>query len=302
MPISALIIDDSAPLSGALCPDLQVEALPLSAAISFSEIRDWLSARCRSGRLHAGEGGSAIDAIGLNANVLIGGSQGSGRRTDANGVRLVEWLRKDLRLTTPVVLWSFLDLESLRAKHLILTLSKGLVFIRLPASLAQFRKVFDRALAPENALPPDLLEQELGRLYPGESGAAPVPAEMTGRIGALASCYKTLGPQMRSALDELASGLPARLLAVLGGQEWQDFEGAVDDACTQLTREGAQVRALEEVGTRTTDLSSFAQWHSVTKRSAEELTEAASYYRDCAAILQNSLAALASWTGEEATR
>ena len=300
--MNVLVIDDRWCLRPEDWTEVQVETAPIGKRLSLSEIRDWLSARCRSGRLHAGEGGSAIDAIGLNANVLIGGSQGSGRRTDANGVRLVEWLRKDLRLTTPVVLWSFLDLESLRAKHPILTLSTGLVFVRLPIPLAQFRAAFEQALAPENALSPELLEQELGRLYPGESGAAPVPAEMTGRIGALASCYKTLGPQMTSALDELASGLPARLLAVLGGQEWQDFEGAVDDACTQLTREGAQVRALEEVGTRTTDLSSFAQWHSVTKRSAEELTEAASYYRDCAAILQNSLAALASWTGEEATR
>jgi hypothetical protein len=299
---TVLIIDDSSAPIRVQCPDIQVEALPFSASSPLSEIRDWIAARHRDGRLHAGEDDRAVDVIGLNANLVIQGSRGSGRRTDANGVRLVEWLRKDLRLTTAVVLWSFLDFDCLRAKHPILTLSKGLVFVRVPASLTEFREAFQRALAPENALSPELLHQELARLYPGESRATPVPAEMVGKIGALAPCYEKLDGQVTAALDELASGSAEALLALLGGDDWQVFEGAVEEVERQLRRQGTRVRELEEAGTRATALSSFAQWHSGTQRSPQELTEAAPYYRDCAVILRNSMAALASPVGGEAAR
>jgi hypothetical protein len=311
-----LLIEDAAHRAGVLGSALgdafRIEAVSASTELPSGHLRDSISARRRlvDGNVSLlSNDGDVVDVIGLNANLarLAGDNV---RRDHYYGVGLLEWIRRELRLNTTVVLWSFLSLDALRKTGArILHLKEGLIYLRLPASLAHVRRTFEHALTPGAALRRELLEEALASLYGEDSRTDSPPVTGDGRLKRasresvfdLRSMFFQVYPQLASALAALGGGDAGQIQEFLAGRGWSDFIGLTDEVEKSHRREGLMRAELEEVVARAININSFRDWwDSNPGAGSESLTQAAAFYQTCAQILHDNLLILTAPPGDGA--
>lgn len=290
MRATILLLDDSVPVLLALQEGLsrhfRLVVPPGSQAWrSLTEWCDYLHARLRTvaGRqLLYSDYGHVIDAVGLNAQLSMGGV-----RKDNAGLVLLERMRRELQVTVPTVVWSFLPEERLQNLCGNPRLIDDWVFLQLPVELAEFQLSFQKALA---SVPTsldaagDICENPLRSLDSTDR------REFVRLIVAMAETYRAIGKALKDAIACCRQGDSRPLQTLLEESTWQRLVDSSRDLAKHLAQSQTSIVQASEVSRMVNYLRSFGEWR---KRAVSNMCLAAD-----APSYGDSAANLAKYVGE----
>lgn len=301
-----LLIEDShavlCALTASLGAEFSAETLPLRHPVAPFGVRDQLQAR-----LHEGSGrhstrsalGNSPAAIGINAHLAVSTSMGvPGGRSRCHGAQLLEWLRRDRRSTIPVVLWSFLDQRRLALRSPILGLGQGLVFLPLPATLADFAEAFRCALQPTVSLDEDELEEFVVAQYgqrfrstnPLQSLDPTLRRTTASRLPGLDARWRQLRGPLLAAVAACRTGEPADLRRLVSNPPFQELLRDLREFERSLWAAGTPVDAVTHASRR-----GIALMAALRPDTSGSTGEDAAFYREAVALLGEDLSLLADW-------
>jgi hypothetical protein len=254
--------------------------------------------------------GEIISVIGLDANLVVPQGAVGARRELCLGLRLLEWLRTNFLVTTPVVLWSFFSSEMLRAiGPPIVRYGRGVVHLRLPASVDQFRGAFASAIKTENLLTMQELERAVASLYTGGAGtpslsiSSQLNKDARRAVSDIVTAYAEVREPLASAMRGLKAGDADQLTSLLAGTHWGKFLDAANNLRRRLGQENARVDEPKQIIKRAVSIQSFHTWWG-NNRGAEptRLAEVADFYLQSSVVLNNCLEALKAHLPDESKR
>lgn len=302
-----LIIDDSQMISQSLAtkalPEFSVQVLPSPEKRTMEDIRTYLQARLRPGP----DGGKSLrlddhsgaTVIGLNVHLACLPHR-PGQRSLCHGIKLLKWLREKHALSSPVVLWSFLDERDLKLED-VGGPGGQIVYLPLPASLSSIQAAFEKAASATGVLKcgssNSLALSSQGQIH--RRPAPPVNQESNVRQDLLAGLlelkvkYDSFVETLSFAINALGQGSASELCQLVASDSWRRFNELVQNIEKILTQKGISYEELKEVSRNTTHITSFRnQCDNGRAIQQSQLRQSADHYRDCAAILQASLLSL----------
>lgn len=295
-----LIIEDTdeviQSIASAMGSVVLAEGVSVRPGLTIGQLRDRLLAlRASAGpswalRTHDGD---EIDALGVNAHLCLHGASSRTQRSPGFGLQVVKWLRVDWRLTTPILVWSFLSLDSLKT-HLpsAFLCETGLVFLRLPASADEFREAFGRALAQDNALTPEDLGRALCPIH--EGNAQPATSDLRdssprSAMARISQAYGFVDSSLEAAFSALEAGRPEELAELLAGAAWRSFLRSVRAVERNFVRGAKPSRQITDISRHAMRLASFPTWLRQCTDGEPLSGNEAAFYRESLLILRNTL-------------